>query len=103
MICETFNKDSGIIISFIAIILLTFLRVTLNSSRELWKPKDSEGASSAKQEVPSKDSLGTWVSPKLRETPQRQSAANIAVRPPSPSKPMILILYLRQCGKMENT
>lgn len=39
-------------------ILLTFSRLNLNSSREQWESKDSNGTPSPKQEVPSKDSLG---------------------------------------------
>lgn len=58
MICESFNKDWGVIISFNAIILFTFPTLTLNSSTELCKVKDSNEAPHPRQEVPSKDYLG---------------------------------------------
>lgn len=54
--------------------MFIFPGLALNSSRELWENKDSDGAPNAKQELSSKDSLGDLD---LTQTqgPQRQRAA----------------------------
>ena len=101
MICESFNEDWGVIISFHEIILFTFPSLALNSSTELCKVKDSNGVPHPKQEVPSKDYLGDLDLTEsqgnhLRETVQliQLFLANIAIRLSSPVKPVMLVLFI---------